>query len=143
MNISRSKLHPGNHSRKTYTSMHSQPVEGLACSTVSAVCRYVSHTLTFRCPGKTTHRHRKAVHKSQSFVMANTLHKVEPHMFFDLPQVGRLSCESSSMHTGEGREEVRIVSTEVGEDTLILAESEMLTYHFNGENLAIGHDGRR
>jgi hypothetical protein len=140
VNVGRSKLHSGDHSGPAYSGMHSQPIEGLACRSISAERSYLPQALTLRCSGKSTYRHREAVYESQPLVMRALPDKVEPGSFLHLPQIGRLSGEGGAVQVGKSREEVEVVSAKIVEECFVLAQTKLLPDHFHGEHLAIRKD---
>ena len=70
-------------------------------------------------------------------VAVNGAQQPLPDQLLDVAQVGRLSDKGGAMHICQSREEVRIVSAEVIEDSLVLCEFQILAHDLDSEDFAI------
>jgi hypothetical protein len=64
-----------------------------------------------------------------------------PDEFLGLPEVCRLAREGGAMHSREVREEVGVVTPEVGEELCIFVESQKLTDDLDGEDFGVAERG--
>lgn len=135
--IGRSHYQSRYHSRPAHSDVESKAVESLLYRVVFAKRSFTSKPFRAGGASKLTDRDGEAVYDSEARVAVSLLDEPEPKGLLYFPEVGRLANESSAVNTGQGREEVREVTAEVIEDSLILAQREVLADELDSKDFAI------
>lgn len=117
--------------------MKSEAIEGLLNGVIFAEVSLTSESFTPRSASELANRDREAVYDGEALITVSLLDHLLPKSLFDFPQVSSLSNKSSAMKRWKSREEMRGVAAEVVEDGLVLAQTEILTNNFNGEDFAV------
>lgn len=128
----RSALH-----RVPHLDVSSVDVEGLLYRMILAVSGLASKATTFLGASKLANRDGEAIYDGEARVTVSPAEYGLPKSLFQLPQIGRLSNKSGTMKLCQSREEVSVVPAEVVEQSLVLAQSEVLANNFNSEDFAI------
>lgn len=133
-----SQTHAGQQTRLTQLYMHPKPIKGLSISMVFAIARHAPEAHTAGRTGKTAGGQRLAVHNGQVRIVADQfVTQPAPQPLFDHSQVGGLPHKGRAMRVAPGREKVRVVTSEIIEEFLILAEFQITCDHFDGQDFTI------
>ncbi len=119
-------------------------IEGLATGMIFAVAGSLIKAMAAVRSRKLTHWERHTIHDSHRRVIEQKrVTDQAPQPLLDRPQVGCLSQPGRASYSRHFRKEMRVVTAEVVKDFLILAESQIGSYQFHGDHLAIGQFGHR
>ena len=123
--------------RPRYKRVHPKAVESLARDAVVSEASLSSEPLASVCASELADRDGETVNQFQRWVVSNPLEQTLPYHLFDAPEVSRLSDERGAMYPVHGWKEMGVVSSEVVEDGLVLAERQVLSDNLHSDSLTV------
>lgn len=135
--VSRGHKDASYHPRPAHSNVKAKAVEGLLYRVILAVVSLTSKASTFLGASKLANSYRKAIYDGKARVTVGLPDHALPKSLFQLPEISCLSNKSGAMKRGQSREEVRVVASEVIEDSLVLAQPKILANDFHSEDFTI------
>jgi hypothetical protein len=117
--------------------VHSEAVEGLLEQWVLAVGGRSFKTRAAVSTSEQACRQRQRVAKRKGRIVRTLGQELLPEDLLDLPEVSSLPAEGGAMHASEVREEVSVVSPEVGKEFCVLVYPQKLAYDLDGEHFGV------
>src|SRR5581483_9091488 len=128
------------HPRPAQPQMQAKAVKGLPIRMIFARASLTAKANTPGSASKTTNGQRHAVNDADQFIMANqSVTQDHPQALFDGPQVGGLPHKGRTNHREQRREKGAGMASKELKQLLILAQSQITAYNFDGDHLALAH----
>src|SRR5829696_8859822 len=121
--------------------VHPETVEGLFEEGVFAEGGLSLEALAAVGSGEQTSWQGEGVSQGEGGLVRGIDQELLPDEFLGFPEVCRLAREGGAVHSREVREEVGVVTPEVGEELCIFVESQELTDDLDGEDFGVAERG--
>ena len=102
--------------------VQTKAVEGLARNRIVSEIGFASESAASVCASELTDRDSETVNQFQRRVVSDLFDQLLPYHLLDAPEVGSLSDECGAMYLCHSREEMRVVSSEIVIDSLVLVQ---------------------
>jgi hypothetical protein len=141
MGIGRGHRQTANDPRPADPHVHPEAIEGLFEERVFAEGGLSLEAFAAVGSGEQTSWQGEGVSQGEGGLVRGIDQELLPDEFLGLPEVCRLAREGGAMHSREVREEVGVVTPEVGEELCIFVESQKLTDDLDGEDFGVAERG--
>jgi hypothetical protein len=141
MGIGRGHRQTANDPRPADPHVHPEAIEGLFEERVFAEGGLSLEAFAAVGSGEQTSWQGEGVSQGEGGLVRGIDQELLPDEFLGLPEVCRLAREGGAMHSPEVREEVGVVTPEVGEELCIFVESQKLTDDLDGEDFGVAERG--
>jgi len=141
MGIGRGHRQTANDARPADPHVHPETVEGLFEERVFAEGGLSLEALAAVGSGEQTSWQGEGVSQGEGGLVRGIDQELLPDEFLGFPEVCRLAREGGAVHSREVREEVGVVTPEVGEELCIFVESQELTDDLDGEDFGVAERG--
>ncbi len=138
MDIGRGEVKADNDPWPSDQDMDPKAVEGLAQQRVVAEGPLPTEALAAVGARELTSWEREAVHQVEGGIETDLCQQALPDPLLEGTQVHGLPDERGAVARPEGRKEVGVVTSAVGEDGLVLVQRQVLTDELQGDDLAVG-----
>ena len=128
--VARCHLDLAEDTRRADAGVHTEAVKGPVGQVIVAIGSLTPKPAGAWGAGELTHRQRQTIKDGKLEIMRDLAAQPLPELVFHGLKVRGLAHKHRPVQVGQGREEVEIVTTKVGEDRAILLQAKVLAHHF-------------